>query len=93
VGADDGPRHGITRVIRDGAPCAARSGDVKTDDIVPVSRSQPVALTVATVAPSVRAPSTCGMRSVDPELPLERRTGEADRRRYTRTDRRRKLTG
>jgi hypothetical protein len=66
---------------------------MKTDDIVPVSRSQAVGLTVTAVAPSVRAPSTCGMPSVDPEIPLERRTGETDRRRYTRTDRRRKLTG
>lgn len=69
------------------------SGDMKMDDIVPVSRSQSVGLAVTAVAPSARVPSTCGPPSVDPELHLERRTGAVDRRRYTRTDRRRKLTG
>jgi len=64
---------------------------MKTDDIVPASRSQAVGLAVTAVAPSARVTSSCGTPSVGQELRLERRAGAADRRRYTRTDRRRKL--
>jgi hypothetical protein len=48
---------------------------------------------VTAVSPPAQEESTCRTPSIDMEPPVERRTGAMDRRRFTRTDRRRKLTG
>jgi hypothetical protein len=64
--------------------------DMKPDDMVPRSDPPSLALVVTSVAPPAQAQSACRTASIDPEPLFERRTGATDRRRYTRTDRRRK---
>jgi hypothetical protein len=66
---------------------------MKPDDIVRAGHPQSVGMAVTTVSPPAQEESTCRTPSLDMEQPGERRTGAMDRRRFTRTDRRRKLTG
>jgi len=66
---------------------------MKPDDIVRAVHPQSVGMVVTTVSPPVQEESPCRTPSLDMEPPAERRTGAMDRRRFTRTDRRRKLTG
>jgi hypothetical protein len=69
------------------------SGDMKPEDMVRALHPQSVGMVVTTVSPTAQEESTCRTPSIDTELPAERRTGAGDRRRFTRTDRRRKMTG
>jgi hypothetical protein len=65
---------------------------MKPDDMVRAF-PQSVGVAVTAVSPPTQEESTCRTPSIDMEPPVERRTGAMDRRRFTRTDRRRKLTG
>jgi hypothetical protein len=67
---------------------------MKPDDIVRARHPQSVGVVVTTVSPPTQEESICRTPSIDAELTEERRTGVVDRRRFTRTDRRRtKRTG
>ena len=67
--------------------------DMKPDDIVRALHPHSVGMVVTAVAPPAQEESTCRTPSIDTELTDERRTGAVDRRRFTRTDRRRKSGG
>jgi hypothetical protein len=69
------------------------SGDMKPEDMVRALQPQSVGMVVTAVSPTPQEESTCRTPSIDTELPAERRTGAVDRRRFSRTDRRRKMTG
>ena len=66
---------------------------MKPNDVLRALNSQSVGMVVTAISPTAKEESTCRTPSIDTELPAERRTGAGDRRRFTRTDRRRKLTG
>jgi len=66
---------------------------MKPDDIARALHPQSVGVVVATVSPPAQEESTCRTPSIDTELTEERRTGAVDRRRFSRTDRRRKPRG
>jgi len=72
--------------------CTQR-GDMKPDDIVRALHPQSVGVVVTAVSPPAQEESTCRTPSIDTQVPDERRTGAVDRRRFTRTDRRRKSGG
>jgi len=68
--------------------------DMKPEDMVRALQPQSVGMVVTAVSPPAQEEeSTCRTPSLDTELPAERRTGAMDRRRFTRTDRRRKRKG
>jgi hypothetical protein len=66
---------------------------MKPDDVLRTLHPQSVGVVVTSVSPTAQEESTCRTPSIDTERPAERRTGAVDRRRFTRTDRRRKPTG
>ena len=65
-------------------------GDMKPDDMVRALHPQSVGVAVTAVSPPAQEESTCRTPSLDTELTAERRMGAVDRRRFTRTDRRRR---
>ena len=66
---------------------------MKPDRMVRALHPPSVGIVVTAVSPPAQEESTCRTPPIDTELTEERRRGAVDRRRFTRTDRRRKSGG